>query len=457
MFIGREKELKSLETHYESGGFEFFCIYGRRRVGKTELIKEFIKGKKAVFYTGIDGTKAENLEALSHAIHEALFGIKGKAVYTNFADALSEVHECAKKERIVFIIDEYPYLAGSYPGISSLLQIEIDHRLKNTGVFIILCGSSMSFMEKQVMGHKSPLYGRRTGQIKVGPFDYETSRHFFFQGTEETKAVLYGISGGIAKYLQLFRNEKTLEENIVGNYFNSDELLFEEPMNLLNQELRKPALYNSIISAVATGSSKVSEIESKTKLGSDTCVKYLKNLIELGIIKKEMPIFEKTTSKRSIYRLNDGMFRFWYRFVYKNISKIQMGRGTQVYNEIESQIPAFMGEVFEQICMEYLWKAELPFSISEAGRWWGNNPIKKAQQEIDIIAVDNNNTKAVFCECKWRNEKTTERVIDQLIEKSAIFNHDVKLYYIFSKSDFTDEAEKRAGDKVKLIRFHDMF
>ncbi|MDR1322698.1 MAG: ATP-binding protein [Gracilibacteraceae bacterium] len=457
MFIGRERELKTLSQHYNSGSFEFFCIYGRRRVGKTELIKEFIKGKKSVFFTGLEDTKEVNLTNFSHAVRETLHGAKGKAIYADFNEAFADIFEYARAEKLVLVIDEYPYLAKSYPGISSLLQVEIDHRLNTTDMFIILCGSSMSFMEKQVMGHESPLYGRRTGQIKTLPFDYETSKKFCPQGTGEETALIYGLTGGIAKYLQLFGNDKSLEDNIKTNFLNSDEVLFEEPLNLLNQELREPALYNSVITAVAAGSTKVNEIGTKTHLNSAACVKYLKNLVELGIMKREIPIFDKPTSKKCIYRLNDGMFRFWYRFVYKNISKIQLGLGAEVYDDIKDQIPDFMGEVFEQICQEYMWKAKLPFSVSAIGRWWGNNPVKKAEQEIDFIAADSGGARAIFCECKWRNEKTPESVIDKLIDKAAVFNCKEKYYYLFSKSAFTDPARKRAAKNIKLIEFGDMF
>jgi len=457
MFIGRESELNSLSEHYASGNFEFFCIYGRRRVGKTELIKEFIKGKKAIFFTAVEDTKDVNLVDFSQSVRKTLYDIKSKAVYADFGEAFDDIYEYAQKEKLVLVIDEYPYLAASYPGISSLIQVEIDHKLKDTDIFIILCGSSMSFMENQVMGHRSPLYGRRTGQIKVLPFDFDTGKRFFQRGTEEEKAVIYGITGGIAKYLQLFSNNKSLKDNIIGTFLNSDGLLFEEPANLLNQELRKPALYNSIITAVATGSSKVNEIESKTRLNSATCVKYLKNLVELGIIKRETPIFDNATSKKSIYRLNDGMFRFWFRFVYRNISRIQLGMGEQVYNDIKDQIPDFMGEIFEQICKEYIWKTDLPFNISEIGRWWGNNPAKKAEQEIDLIAVDITGTKAIFCECKWRSKKMPGVVIDELIDKAEMFSHKEKYYYFFSKSSFTDTAKAKACDNIKLIEFSDMF
>jgi len=457
MFIGRERELKTLNEHYNRGKFDFFCIYGRRRVGKTELIKEFIKDKKAIFFTGVEDTKAVNLASFSSVVRETLYGFSGNAVYTDFKEAFADIHKYAKEQRIVLVMDEYPYLAKSYSGISSLLQIEIDHRLKDTNIFIILCGSSMSFMEKQVMGHKSPLYGRRTGQIKTLPFDYETSKQFCKSMKEEEKAITYGVTGGIAKYLQLFNNDKNIEDNIKSNFLDSNEVLFEEPTNLLNQELREPALYNSIITAVATGATKVNEIKTKTNLDSSICVKYLKNLSELGIIKREIPVLEKPTSKKSIYRLNDGMFRFWYRFVYKNISRIRLGLDDPVYDEIKEQIPSFMGEVFEQICKEYMWKLKLPFHAAEIGRWWGNNPITKTEQEIDLIAVNSDGNKAIFCECKWRNEKLPESVIDELIGKAEIFNHKDKYYYLFSKSGFTTAALNRASDNIKLIEFKDMF
>jgi len=456
MFIGRRQELKTLNDHYYNSAFSFFCLYGRRRVGKTELIKEFIKDKKAIFFTGVEDTKEVNIANFSSLVHECLYTAKSKAVYGDFKDAFVDIYEHSKNEKIVLVIDEYPYLAKSYPGISSLLQVEIDHRLKDANIFIILCGSSMSFMENQVMGHNSPLYGRRTGQIKVQPFDYATSLEFFPKRKPEECAVIYGVTGGIAKYLQLFCNTENLDDNIVKNFFNSNELLFEEPINLLKQELREPALYNSIITAVAKGSSRVNEISTKTKLDSDICVKHLSNLIELGIIKREVPIFEKETSRKSIYRLNDGMFRFWYRFVYENISRIQLGLGEQVYEDVKPQISDFMGEVFEQMCKDYMWKAELPFSVSNIGRWWGNNPLKKCEQEIDLIASNNSKSKAVFCECKWRNKKVYAEDIDELINKTEMFNFSEKYYYIFSKSGFTDSARKKESRTLSLVEFKDM-
>ena len=457
MFIGRKKEMNTLNSHYANDGFSFFCIYGRRRVGKTELIKEFINDKKAIFFTGVEDTKEVSLALFSNVIHECLYNSKSKASYSDFKDAFIDIYESSKKEKLVLVIDEYPYLARSYPGISSLLQVEIDHRLKDTNLFIILCGSSMSFMESQVMGHKSPLYGRRTGQIKVLPFDYKTSAEFYPKKKAEENAILYSITGGIAKYLQLFCNNKKIDENIVSNFFDSNALLFEEPSNLLKQELREPALYNSIITAVAKGASRVNVISTKTGLDSAACVKYLSNLVELGIIKREIPIMERETSRKSIYRLDDGMFRFWYMFVYENLSRIQLGFGEHVYNDIKPQISEFMGEAFEQICKDYIWNTKHPFSISKIGRWWGNNPISKSEQEIDLIAIDSNNSKAIFCECKWRNKKMSGDVLDDLIGKAGMFEFKEKYYMLFSKSGFTTDIKKRAGSEVILVDFESMW
>ncbi|MDR1765873.1 MAG: ATP-binding protein [Lachnospiraceae bacterium] len=456
MFIGRERELRTLDTQYRLGRFAFFCIYGRRRVGKTELVKEFVKDKKTIFFTGIDDTKESNLARFSSAFFQAQ-GIETDASFGSFEELFQQIFALAGQEHLVLVIDEYPYLAKSFSGISSLLQVEIDHRLSNTDIFIILCGSSMSFMEQQVMGYESPLYGRRTGQIKLLPFDFDESRLFVPHLSPEDAAVVYGITGGMAKYLLLFSRGGDLREGIIHHFLDPNALLFEEPANLLKQELREPAQYNAIITAVATGSSKINEIETKTHIDSGTCAKYLKNLSDLGIVKRETPILDSLNSRRSIYRLCDGMFRFWYRFVYRHLTQITLGQGAKVYGAIEKQLPDFMGEVFEQICKEYLWKSQLPFDVSDIGRWWGNHAIMKSEQEIDLIAAGVDDDGAIFCECKWRNEQMPESVIDILMEKSSIFRFSQKQYWLFSKSGFTDAARKRAGENIRLISFSEMY
>ena len=459
MFIGRRGELSALNDFWSSDRFEMVTIYGRRRVGKTELIREFIKDKKAIYFLATEGSHKENLSGLTGAIHNSV----DRANYKDLRLALDAIYEIASKEKIVFVIDEYPYFAKSYKPVQSLLQHAIDQKFQHLNMMIILCGSSMSFMENEVDGYKSPLYGRRTGQQKVLPLSYETSAKFFPSFERNEKAVLYGITGGIPKYLLEVRDTQSLDENIKRIFFTPQGLLFEEPHNLLKQELREPAIYNAIISAIATGSSKLNEIVTKVdtiQFDSAKCNKYIRVLMDLHIVKRELPILDKPNSKKSIYRLNDGMFRFWYKFVYPNISQIALGNGAAVYKHIKSQIPNFMGETFEDVCKQYLWQENiekrLPFNFTDCGRWWGNNKITKSEEEIDLLAYSKDSSSAIFCECKWSNDKPGSSTLDNLIEKSSIFNYAEKYYMLFSKSGFSEELTKRASDRIILVDFSTM-
>jgi AAA+ ATPase superfamily predicted ATPase len=312
-------------------------------------------------------------------------------------------------------------------------------------------------MENQVLGYQSPLYGRRTAQLKIQPFNFFESIDFHKNYDPYDNALVYGITGGIPQYLTQINGSKTLKENIIESFFDPSSYLFEEPSNLLKQELREPQMYNDIITAIATGSSRLNEIATMTGMETAICSKYLRSLITLGIVRKEFPIFSEKSNK-TIYRLADHMFRFWYRFVPQNISQIQSGAGSMAYEYIERHIPGYMGEVFEEICKQYLWRENLaerlPFYFRDAGRWWGANPIEKREEEIDIIAHDD--ARALFCECKWTKEPVGKDVLDGLIKKSMMFHHKEKLYCLFSKSGYTDQCKLSAGSNVKLVEFKDM-
>lgn len=454
MFVGRKRELDKLNEMHASEKFECAIIYGRRRVGKTSLIREFIKNKKSVYFLSLETSERVNLDNFGKSAHDALDLITLPR-FASFTDALEMFGDLASDERIVLVIDEYPYLANSVKGMSSILQAQIDTLLKNTKLFLILCGSSMSFMENQVLGYQSPLYGRRTAQFKITQLSFYEAANFYEKWNAYDKAVAYGITGGIPHYLAQLDEKKSLKKNIVSGFFDPNSYLFEEPANLLKQELREPQMYNNIITAIATGSSRQNEIATKTGLETAVCSKYLTSLISLGIVKKERPLLDEK-SKRTIYRLSDSMFRFWYRFVPQNSSLIQSGAGKKAFTDIESQIPTFMGEVFEEICKQYLWKENLakrlPFYFRDAGRWWGTNPLKKSEQEIDILAIGEKS--AIFCECKWTNEPVGTGILNDLIEKSLMFDYAEKHYFIFSKSGFTDKCKR--GGNVRLIEFKDM-
>ena len=460
MFIGRKKELDTLNKQYTREEFTFIPIYGRRRVGKTQLIEEFIRDKRAIFFTGVNKELyKDQLVRLSKAIFD---NSESAPVFDDFDKAMETVYQMAQKEKLIFVIDEFPYLANANKSVVSMLQQFIDLKLLKTNMMLILAGSSLSFMENQVLSTQSPLYGRRTGQIKLLPVDFKTSRAFVQKMSKHDQAVVYGVTGGIPKYLSLFDDILSLDENLTIQFFDRNEYLFEEPGNLLKQEYSDPSLYQSIITAVASGGSQMKDIKGKTGEESSTVATYIRSLIETGIIKREVPAMDRPESRKTIYRLDDGMFRFWYRFVYPNTSLVALNKGELVYKRIKPQISDFMGEVFEKICVEYMWSIydELPLAYQNIGRWWGNNPDLKSQTEVDFIAYSEDMAQAIFGECKWRNEELDKGVVDSLIEKCRMFKQfTIKYYYFFSKSGFTLGARELAKerDDIRLIDFNDMF
>ena len=457
MFIGRKTELKQLNEQYNSSRFEFAVIYGRRRIGKTSLIQEFIKDKKALFFTGLETTQKQNLINLSQVILQSSLD---DITFNSFQAALENVFEKAKKERIIFVIDEYPYLANTYPAISSILRLLIDKNKEDSKLFLILCGSSLSFMEEQVLGYQSPLYGRRTSQYKIKPFSFFETCDYFNSFSYEEKAFIYGLTSGIPLYISLFRENKSLKQNIIDIFLSSNGYLFEEPTNLIKQECRDPSTYNSIIQAIATGATKLSEISNQVGIETGLCTTYIKKLISLGIIIKDYPIY-KPSKKQTIYLLEDHMFQFWYKFILPNISLINIGMGEKVYEKIEPHFYEFMGYIFEDICKQYLWllniREELPLFFLKLGRWWGNDPRIKAEAEIDILAYNDEN-QILLGECKWRNEEIDKKVLEKAIFRSELFSFPNKFIYLFSKTGFTSYCLEYAktNPSIHLVTFQDI-
>ena len=460
MFIGRENELKKLNELYIKSGFQFPVIYGRRRVGKTALINEFIKDKEAIFFTGIESNARQNLENFSRSIFLYTDKALENNVFPSFQSALEYVFKLAEKKRIVLVIDEYPYVAKASKSLSSTIQSLIDKNKEISELFLILCGSSMSFMENHVLAYRAPLYGRRTAQFKILPFDFFESRSYFKKFSNIDMAAVYGIVGGTPQYLLQMNDELSLEENIKRNFLDPSSPLFEEPNNLLKQEVREPAIYNAIISAIATGCSKLSAISSKVGEETSACAAYLKNLISLGIIKKETPFAESSTRK-TIYKIDDNLFKFWYRFIPDNIASVNRGLVDDVYKKILPKISDYMGAVFENICIQYLWKlrkqGNTGIEFTDLGRWWGNDSRNKCEIEIDIMGTDGADS-ALFCECKWTNEKVDVGVLNTLIERSQLFHYKNAQYYLFAKTGFTDGCVKKAEKtgNVTLVTYDEI-
>ncbi|MCL2759872.1 MAG: ATP-binding protein [Treponema sp.] len=464
MFSGREKELEELEKLYKTKTYQMIIIYGRRRIGKSTLINQFTQDKRSIFFTSVETDSKRNLEVFSRTIMKHR-EVQGEAAFSSWEQAFDEIAALAKKP-LILVIDEYPYLAQAERSISSILQYYCDTAFKKVPLMIILCGSSMSFMENQVLGYQSPIYGRRTSQMKIEPFNYRDSAAFVQRYSNTDKALVHGITGGIPKYLELFDDKISVKENIIKLFLSTAGFLYEEPSNLLKQELREPIKYNLIIEAVAKGSSRLNEIATKTGLETSAVSNYIMSLISLGIMRKETAITEEKNKKKTLYALLDTMFVFWYRYILGNEFSIQTFDTESLYeHEIEPDLNSFMGRIFETMCVDYLAVLNsqkeniLPFKIRQLGRWWGTNPATKTEEEIDIIGINDKLSSAVFCECKYRNELTDIQILDSLINKSERWNYKNKYFILFSKSGFTkglQTAAQKAGN-VKLISLKDMY
>lgn len=461
-FYCRKDELRKLNKRYENGKFECVIIYGRRRVGKTALINEFCKDKPTIFFSALNTTGKENLGALSKSI----MGFERPDMesipeFTSYDAALEELTALSKEKRVVFVIDEYQYLAKAKPAISAMLQHVIDHKWSDSKMYLILCGSSMSFMENQVLGKESPLYGRRTAQLKIQPLDYRETAVFHPELSNEDNALIYGITGGIPHYINKLDVRESVDEALLENLFDRSGYLYEEPANLLKQELREPAIYNAIIKAIAEGASRLNDI--KTKVGEENAVvsKYLKTLIELGIVKKEIPVSERP-GKKTIYLLADNFFRFWYRFVLGNASAIDSGRIAKTYpHAVKQYFTDYMGLIFERMCRDYLlaYAENLPIELNEVGQWWGTDSKTKKQVQIDIVGTPVQGKEYMIGSCKYRNERIGLDEFERLRDYASVFGKGSNYhYYIFSKGGFTEgllRAQERG--EVRLLTLDDIY
>ena len=352
MFIGRERELKSLNAVYEKKGFGMTVIYGRRRIGKSTLIREFVKGKRVILYTATKVGAERNLELFSGQVLGALEPAVRDVTFSSLEGVFDLItNKVSDDEKTVLVIDELPYWAEKEDSLLSVLQKYIDTQWIDKNLMVILCGSALSFMEKRVLSEKSPVFGRRDSQIKLEAFNYKDSSLFVPDYSTEEKAICHGVTGGVAKYLALFDPSQSLDDNIIRLFFNPDGYLFDETKNLLIQEFSDVTLVNNIIEQIASGENTLNGIATKVNEKTTTVLYSLEKLIDVGLVEKKTCITEEKNKKKTQYVLKDSMFKFWYQFIPKAVSVIEMGQG-QVYYEkvVKPQIHSYMGSVFEEMC-----------------------------------------------------------------------------------------------------------
>ncbi len=470
MFVGREKELQQLNRMYAKSGFQMAVVYGRRRVGKTTLIDAFAEGKPTLYFTAQQRSSLQNLVQFSRAVY-TFFGLpEDTGAFSDWRSALSYVAESARgrgSEPFLFVFDEFPYAAETEPSLPSVLQIAIDHEFAGTNVRMILCGSNEGFMESEVLGRKSPLYGRRTMQLRVKPFDCFDASLMLPGLTAEQWVAYYATFGGTPYYLAQINQGASYEENVSELMFDTAGILYEEPLMLLRQEMREPALYNSILDAIGSGETRPKRIAERSGVNASSLPKYLKTLVDLGIVEREVPFGENPdTSRKALYSLADPFFAYWYAFVSKSVGAIEAGAGSAAARRsaFGQAFQAYVGKQFETVCRQWVVRrnsaGELPFLASSFGSWWGTDPREKAETDIDLIAADKESKSILLGECKWRNSFDESKAIELLeYRASLVKGYEHRTYCLFTKNPANDvlreEAELRPD--LELVSVDEMF
>lgn len=463
MFIGRNAELQFLEKKYSQPGGQLIVLYGRRRIGKTETLKEFCKNKQHVFFSSRECSDTQQLEAFSeHVLRQDMPMSKYIKKFTDWETALSSITEFPYTQKKLLIIDEFPYMCKSNSSIPSILQNLWDTKLKDENIMIILCGSAMSFMEKELLAEKNPLYGRATGIYKMTEMPFSDVKQFFPNYSPLEQITVYSALGGIPHYLKQFDPTLSIDENICQNILSKGSILYSEVEFLLRQELRETALYNTIIEAIALGNTKLNDIYMKTQIERTKLSVYLKNLIDLGIVEREFSITdgikEQANSNRGIYRLTDNFFRFWYRFVFTTLSDLEAGDVMGVYQYyVKPNLHEFCAYTFEELCREYIRmknrKLEFSCRFTSVGRWWGKvmktekNSAGEMQKisvetEIDVMAKDITDNNYLYGECKYKTGAFELGDYHNLIAKIPKRDDICYTYYLFSQSGFTDAVRE---------------
>jgi len=404
-FVNRENELKALNDAYKKQTFSFYPIYGRRRVGKTELIKQFIKDKPHIYFLATEGTEKENITNFKNAAKNVT---NLSFIKDDFEEIFIYLTQNVQK-RTIIIIDEFPFLIKANKSISSLFQSIIDLHLSESNIFLILCGSSIGMMYKEVLGYKAPLYGRRTGQIELNPLFFKDVIKLLNKPVEECVRI-YGVCGAVPFYLKEFVEKKDFFQLIEEKVISREAILNKEAIFLLREELDEVSRYSSMIGAISLGYTKLGEIMNycgfKDKLN---ITPYLHVLERLGIIEKEVSITSGMRA-RGVYKIKDAFFKFYFRYVRPNESMIENNM-KEISASIEKDYDTYLGEVFEHISKELLTKKHY---FSKIGRWWHK------EEEIDLVGLNENKKQITFFECKWKNlsYNASLKILGDLKEKA---------------------------------------
>ena len=444
-FIDRQQEMETLQSEYAREGSALVILYGRRRVGKTTLIAEFIKDKNALFFLASEESEVQNRSAFKEKVAEFTDSdLLRNADIKSWDVLFRSIMDTPFESKPVIVLDEFQYLGKANPAFPSIFQRIWEEVLKDHSVMVILCGSLISMMESQTLSYGSPLYGRRTAQIRMKQIPFGYYHEFFPDKSRRELIEMYAVTGGVPKYIELFSESRDIYSAVPKCVLNRSGYLYDEPYFLLQQEVTEVGSYFSIIRAIAAGNSKLSAISAVLEIKATSLTKYLKTLIDLDILEREVPITEDNPekSKKGLYRIKDNYLRFWFAFVYPNMSFIESGHSRIVMDKIrQSLVPNHIAFVYEDICRERMWELNAngawPFNFTKLGRYWD------AKTEIGIAALDPEGKNLILGECKYWKEPVGIDVLRDLEAKSACVAWERsarKVWYVlFSASGFSDE------------------
>lgn len=420
-FFGRETELAELNDRFIGLRSEFFIIYGRRRVGKSELINEFIRQNKGLRIQVREGSRKYQLEQFAEAFSEFFDDpFIGKNGFTSW-DSVFEYLASRLTNRFILAIDEFPYLVKEDRSILSILQYHWDNRLRETRIFLILSGSSIGMMEDEVLSYRSPLFGRRTGQLLLRSFRFHEVLPIF---QDFRKAVeYYAVYGGTPAYILSVNANEPIQDSIEKNLLNPLSYLFREVEFLLRMELVEPRYYFAILLSISHGNNTQHLITNDTGIQKGTVNRYLATLIDLDIIWKEVPAFEDERSRKGRYFFRDNLFSFWFRFIFPNLERAESGFAEQVLTErVTPYLAQYTGSLFERMVIDLLFylngtgKLPFPCIFSSMRRWWHKG------EEIDIVGISESDSSVLFCEVKWQDNVDGKKVAFDLKQKASLIN-----------------------------------
>lgn len=452
-FINRKSELAGLEEKWREKSAQLFIVYGKRRVGKTELIKQFIKKKPGVYFLADRRTHRDQLKELGRIIGRYFKdSILARSGFSDWLEVFDYLKEHVRGQ-FILAVDEYPYLVETDKATGSLFQKGWDEYLKDTQIFLILSGSSIAMMESETLEYKAPLYGRRTGQILLHPLNFRESWKFYPNKNFADFLKIYSVTGGMPAYIAQFLPYATIEEGIKKNILQKTGILHDEVNFILKEELREPKNYLAVLKAISWGKTKFGEIVNEAGLEKNIGYKYISVLERLKIIEREVSITEKNIvkSKKGIYKISENFFRFWFHYVFPYKSDLEIERFAEVTEKFQSEFYQIESKVYEKICQEILWEQkDNIFPFERVGRWW------EGDKEIDIIATNNQTKEILFGEVKWGNKLCGFAVLNDLKKKSEFVRWNArnrKEYFIlFSHSGFEPELIKRAKkEEVFLV------